>query len=137
MPTIKNLDAFKAVPTDRVGVEQVCEKLADVAQSVCVQPMGSVVNVLEDFLELLRVNPVDCAKALGKQAVKLLISSLFSAAIEKHVTELSFLAGLQLHLHELVGAFLEVQARVDRQINRSPQRNQVCFSVVDDFGFLS
>lgn len=40
------------------------EKLANVAQSIRVQAMSSLVDVSEDFFELLGVNSVDCAETL-------------------------------------------------------------------------
>lgn len=113
------------------------EELADVSQSVRVESVRRVVNVLEDLLKLLGVHLVDGAEALRKQTVELLVSSLLGAAVEKHVTQLALLARLQLHLHELVRALLEVQTRVDGEINRSSQRDQVRLCVVDDFGCFS
>lgn len=131
-----NLDALKTVPADTIRVQEVSEKLANVAQSICVQAVSGFVNVPEDFLEFLGVDSVDCAKTLREQAIELLIRSLLSAAVEKHVTELSLLAWFKLHFHKFMCALFEVQTRMNRQIDRSSQRNQVRFGVVYDLSFL-
>lgn len=128
------LDALEDVPSDGVRIEKVREELADVPEPVGVQSVRCVVNVLEDLLELLRVDFVDGAEALGQQAVELLVGSLLGAAVEEHVAQLALLARLQLHPHQLVRALLEVQTRVDRQVNRAPQGDQVGLGVVDDVG---
>lgn len=109
------------------------KEFADVSESVCVEAMCCVVNVLEDFFEFFCVDFVDRAEPLSEKSVELLVRSLFRATIEEHVTQLSFLSRLQLHLHQLVCAFFEVQTRMNRQVNRSTQRDQVRFSVVNDF----
>lgn len=62
------------------------EKLANIAQSIGVQAMGSVVDILEDFFEFFGVNSVDCAETLSEQAIKFFISSLLGTAIEEHMT---------------------------------------------------
>lgn len=113
------------------------EELADVTETVGVQTMRRVVNVFEDLLELLGINFVDCAEALRQQSVKLLVSSLLSATVEEHVAQLSLLTRLQLHLHQLMCAFLEIQTRMNREVDRSSQRNQIRLGVVDDLLLLS
>lgn len=113
-----------------------CKEFADISESVCVETMRCIVNILEDFFELLGVNFVDDAEALSEQAIKLFISSLFGATIEEHVAQFTLLSWFQLHLHQLVSTFFKVQTRVNCEINGASQSNQVSLRAVDDLRCL-
>lgn len=109
-----------------------CKEFADISESVRVESMCCVVNVLKDFFKLFRVNFVDGAETLSQQAIELLIRSLFSATIEEHVTQFTLLSWLQLHLHQLVSTLLKVQTRVNGEIDGASQRYQISFGAVND-----
>jgi uncharacterized membrane protein required for colicin V production len=74
-------------PGDRVGEEQMGNKLAHIAQFVGLQTMDGVVGVDEDLLEGLHVLLVNLAKPLGQQSKKLFVGSLLSTTVDNHVAK--------------------------------------------------
>jgi len=125
--------ALEYVPSNGIRVQEMSKKLADITEAVGIQTVRCVVNVFEDFFKLISVYLVYCAEALCKQTIEFFVCSLLSATVKEHVAQFSFLSGFQLHFHEFVSTFFEVQTRMNREIDCPPQRNEVCFGVIDDF----
>ena len=74
---------------------------------------------------------------LSQEAEEFFVGALLGAAVEDHVAQLRLLAGLELHLHQLVGALVVVQTALHRQVDGATQRRQVRFRFVrDDAGVL-
>ena len=83
-------DHLKHFPTNSICVEEVREELGNVPQFPSLQSVDSVVGVNEDLHEWFLISFVHLAEPLTHQSKELLISSLLSAAINDHVTQLSF-----------------------------------------------
>jgi len=102
------LDHAENPPLDRVCVQQVGVELGHIPEFSCLEPMYCVVGVDKDILEGLGICPGHLAKSLPHEPKELLISSLLSTTIDDHVTELRFLARLDLQFQQLVHSFLKV-----------------------------
>ena len=108
------------------------EHLGDISQFVRFQSMASFVLFFEDFFERTDILVFDLAKALRQLTEELLVRSLLSAAIENHVAQFLLLARFDLHLEQLVRAFLVVERGLNGQIHGAPEGNDVCFGGIDD-----
>ena len=83
------------IPRNGVGVEQVREEAADVAQFVSLETVDGRVLLLEDLLQWRHVLAVDHAEALGQQSEELLVRALLSATVQHHVAQLHLTAEKQ------------------------------------------
>jgi len=113
------------------------EKLGHVAQLVRLKPMNRAILLHEDFVEKFGVHLVNKAKALSEQAVVAKIRSLLGAAFDEHRTQLDFSARGNVHLHQLVTGFLEVERRHDGKVNGTTKVDQVGLRHVGDFHLAS
>ena len=107
------MDTVQDTPRDRISVEEVWEKAADIAQFDRFQAMAGLVLLLEDFLEALDVLSLELAEALAEQAKEPLVSSLLGASVQDHVAQLDALVLFDVHSEKLVGTLLEVERRLD------------------------
>lgn len=75
----------------------------------------------EQFLEFVLVS----TETLCKQTEKRLVDSFHHAAFQNHVDELVFITLSDVHLEYLVSALLEIDSRLDGEIDRLAKIHQV------------
>ena len=94
--------------------------------------MDCIVCVHKYLHEWLHIHFVHLTKSLAHEPKKLLVGPLLGAAVDDHVTELLLLARLDVQLVQFVNCLLEVQGRLDGQVDSSPERNEISLSRVHD-----
>ena len=85
------------IPRNGVGVEQVREEAADVAQLVRLQAVDGRVLLLEDLLQRRHVLAVDHAEALREESEELLVRALLPTTVEHHVAQLHLVGETSRH----------------------------------------
>ena len=124
--------ALEHAPRYRVCVEQMRQEARHVAQLDRLEAVARLVLLLEDLLVGLDELLLELAEALRQQAEEALVRALLCARVQYHLTELALLILLDVHLEQLVSALLEVQRRLDGQVDGATQRHQVRLRLVDD-----
>lgn len=124
------------MPPNSVAAELVSKKSGNIPQSVGFIPMNGVVVACEGLLKLIGPEAVDLSKPLANEAVELLIRLILGATFDDHRRKFVFQTWRQLNFHQLVTAFLGVDAGHDRQVYGPPQIHQVGITLVLNFHSL-
>ena len=98
-------------------------KISHPPQFPRLEAVHSVVSVDKYFHEWFHIKFVDLAEPLAHQTKELLVGSLLRAAVDDHVAELGLLSRLDVQLVQFVNRLLEVQGRLDCQVDGSSQGN--------------
>lgn len=85
----------------------------------------------EQFLEFVLVS----AEAFGEEAEEGLVDSFHHAAFQNHVDELVFIALSDVHLQNLVSALLEIDSRLDGEVDCLAKVHQVLLCQILDAFF--
>jgi hypothetical protein len=117
---------MKDLPPNRVGRQEVPEKLSDDSQAVRFVPMDRLVILGEHVLKQVLPEAIELAKSLSNETEKLVVCAFLTAAFDDHGRQLIFLASRQVDPHELVTRFLELSGRHDCQVDGPSKVNQIC-----------
>ena len=98
-------------------------KISHPPQFPRLEAVHSVVSVDKYFHEWFHIKFVDLAEPLAHQTKELLVGSLLRAAVDDHVAELGLLPRLYVQLIQFMNRLLEVQGRLDCQVDGSSQGN--------------
>lgn len=112
------------------------EEACDVPQTVGLIPMNGIVIFGKRLLEEIGPEAVELCKALTNKPKELGVGLLLRAAFHQHRWQFVLLARRQVDLHELVNRFLEVQARLNRQVDGLAQIDKIGVRLILDFHLL-
>jgi hypothetical protein len=111
----------------------VAEEASHISQTICLEPVDGIVSSAKQLLKQVCPKPVDFGKSFSYQAVKFLKGVALRTTLHNHARQLGLHAGGQLQLHQLVACFFGVNAALYREIDGSPQIDQVGVALILDF----
>lgn len=112
------------------------KKLSEVPDFIDLQLENSIVMIDKGLNEELLIQVINETKPFSQQAKKALINPFHHTALNYHINELVFVAFSDVHFEQFVGTLLEVDSRLDDQVNSSSQVDQVLLSQVVDLLLL-
>ena len=87
------------MPAHAVRAEHMSKEASDVAKSVGLVAMNSIVILCKGLLEEVGPKTVELCKTLTNEAVEFRISAFLRTTFDDHGGQLRFLSGRESHLH--------------------------------------
>lgn len=109
-----------------------CEELSYDTEAIRLEAVDSLVVVCEALFEKVGPHAIDLAETFADHAVELLICAFLAGAFDDHGCEFVFEAVREVDAHELVTAFFEATAGLDREVDGSAQTDKIGVSLILD-----
>ena len=114
-------DVLQHTPVEGVGMQQMGEELAQVAEGIRLEPVhfGELLN--KALVKEILVESFDHAQSLSKKGRKPEESASLQAALDDHIGHFKLLPRLDVHPHDLVSALFKVEGGHDHQVDLSSE----------------
>ncbi len=127
---------LKDSPVDGKPEEQMTKELSQVSNFVDLKFKNSIVMIDKSLDEEFLVQIINGAEPFSEKPKKVLINPFHHTALHNHINKFMLVPLGDVHLEQFMGTLLEVNCRLDDQVNCAAQVDQVLLCEVVDLFLL-
>ncbi len=127
---------LKDSPVDGEPEEQMAKELSQVSNFIDLKFEDGIVMIDKSLDEEFLVQIINGAEPFGEESKKVLINPFHHTALHNHINKFMLVPLGDVHLEQFVGALLEVNCRLNDQVNCAAQVDQVLLCEVVDLLLL-